>query len=307
MQASIWTACSYKLISAFFAVAYLTSLTLAAQSVPQQLLDLAGYTVIPSNDIESLGVTQHASIVAKAKRLAHERTRNLPNFFCDMTVRRSRLQIRSGKPVWKPVIKEILVRVRYVDGLEDYKTLRIGRRSARTSFSKTGKTGVRTMGEFGGLLGSVRYMKFRWLERANLGKRSVYVFNVWIEQAFGASIKREDRPGGKVAWKGIICIDDRSNDTLAIALEAVNIPPSYGIQSASQSVVFSEFSLFDGTFSLYDKAFLVPSASESMAKNINGPTFRQSARYLNYKKFDAESQVLFESIKSKVTYSRRSK
>ena len=36
--------------------------------------------------------------------------------------------------MWKPIFKEILVRVRYLDPREDYKTLRIGSRRAKKSF-----------------------------------------------------------------------------------------------------------------------------------------------------------------------------
>ena len=229
-----------------------------------------------------------------------ERIRNLPNFFCDMAIRRSRFQIKSGRPMWSPITKEILVRVRWVDGQEDYKTLRLGQRRAKKPHWEIGKQGLKSRGEFGGLLALVRHMDFRWLGVANLGNRSVYLFNVSVDKSVGHLIRRDNSPGGRVAWRGIICIDSESNHTLAIALEAVNIPLSFGISKDLLSVVFSEVLLDDRTF-------LLPSASESIADATAGPTFRQSSRYRNYQKFDVESELQFENIESTVTYPRRSK
>lgn len=290
-------------IFALFVIALFTSLPIDAQS-PHQLLDLAGYPLVRSTKLYTPAVGQRASIVVNVKHLAMERTRSLPNFFCDMAIRRSLLQIKSGRPMWRPIIKEILVRVRFVDWREDYKTLRIGSRRAKKHFFEIGNKGLRSGGEFGGLLSTVRQMEFRWFGAASLDNKPVYVFSVSVDKVVGSRIQRNDRPrgvpfqGGRVAWQGIICIDAESNHALAIALEAVNIPRSFGVDRALQSVVFSDVHL-DG------REFLLPIASESIADNRDSQTMRQSSRYRNYRKFDADSELQFErieSVKSTITY-----
>ena len=300
MAASTSRVCSGKSISAVLVVVHLASFTLAAQPGPMQLLALAGYVIVPSTPLQPLGIAERESVVARAKQLANERTRDLPNFFCDMTVQRTRLQVKSRREMWEPITEEILVRLRFVGWREDYKTLRIGRRRSGEPFQSIGKASLRTLGEFGGLLNLVKDMEFRWLGRARLGTKSVYVFNVAVPEIFGPWIRRGDRPGGLVAERGLICIEEESNHTLAIALEAVDIPLSYGIEMASRSVVFSETPI-DG------KTFLLPISSESIAHNAGEFKLRQSSRYGNYKKFDAESDLLFESIESKVTYTGQTK
>lgn len=290
--------CSCKSIFAVIVVAHLVSLSLTAQSGPQQLLALAGYVIEPSIQLQPLGIAERESVVVRAKQLANERIRDLPNFFCDMTVQRSRFQIKSGRAMWKPITKEILVRLRFLGWREDYKTLRIGRRRSKKPFFSIGKGSLRAGGEFGVLLGLVRHMEFQWVGRAKLGDKSVYVFSVALVKSFGAKIERGDRPGGKVGWRGIICIEEESNHTLAIAMEAVDIPLSYGIEMALQGVVFSEFPIGEVTF-------LLPISSESTAHNTGGYRLRQSARYRNYKRFDVESNLQFEKIESKVTYTRQ--
>lgn len=300
MGASTGRVCSCKSIFAVIVVAHLASSTLTAQSGPRELLALAGYAIRPSIQLQPIGIAERESVVVRAKQLANERIRDLPNFFCDMTVKRSRLQIKSGRQVWKPITKEILVRLRFLGWREDYKTLRIGRRRAKKPFFSIGKGSLRSGGEFGVLLGLVRHMEFQWVGRAKLGDKSVYVFSVALVKSFGAKIERGDRPGGRVGWRGVICIEEESNHTLAIAMEAVDIPFSYGIEMASQSVVFSEFPIHEITF-------LLPISSESIAYNSGGYRLRQSARYQNYKRFDVESNLQFEKIESKISYTRQIK
>ena len=285
-----------KSLAAVFVVAHLTSPTLAAQSMPQQLLALAGYVIAPSNHIQPPGIAEQESIVARAKQLANERTRDLPNFFCDMSVQRSDLRIKSGRAMWKPITKEILVRVRFVGWREDYKTLRIGQRRSKKPFTKIGKGRLSASGQFGGFLMFVNHMKFRWLGRARLGGRSVYVFDVTVPKNVNTSpIQRNGRPSAKVGYRGIICIEEESSHSLAIALEAVNIPSYTGIEMVSMSVVYSETPIGE-------KSFLLPISAESLARVSGDPMKRQSTRYRNYKRFDVESNLQFEKIESKVTY-----
>ncbi|MCY4596798.1 MAG: hypothetical protein OXC19_18615 [Bryobacterales bacterium] len=142
-------------------------------------------------------------------------------------------------------------------------------------------------------------MEFQWHGRAILGGNPVHVFDVSLQEKT-MHLKRADRhDGGYVASKGIVCIDEASGHTLAIAMEAINIPWSYGINRALQSVVFSEVTLDNRTF-------LLPIASESIVVNIGAPTFRQSSQYQNCQKFDAESELKFESIELTVSYPRHS-
>lgn len=292
---------SRKSISAALILAHLVPLTLAGQIDPQQVLALAGYTIIPSTQIQTLGSTERDYIVTKAKQLADERIRDLPNFFCDMTVQRSRLQIKSRREMWKPITKKILVRLRFRDRREDYKTLRVGQHRSKKSFSEIGKGSLKSHGEFGGLLGTVRHMDFQWLGRAKFDNKLVNVFDVTVRKNLGAfSIKRDSFPGGRVAGRGIICIEVGTNHTLAIVLEAADIPPSYGIESTSMSVIFSRTPMGESIF-------LLPVSSESIQGHSGGHTLRQSARYRNYKKFSVESSLQFERIESKVSYTRQNR
>lgn len=292
---------SSKSICAALVFTYLVPLTLAAQISPQEVLALAGYMIMPSTQTQPPGSTERDYIVARAKQLAGERIRDLPNFFCDMTVQRSRLQIKSRREKWKPITKEILVRLRFIDRREDYKTLRVGRQRSGESFSKIGKASLRSHGEFGGLLGAVPHMEFKWLGRARFDNKSVYVFDVTLGRNLGAlSIKRDNFPGGKVGGRGIICIEECTNHTLGIVLEAADIPLSYGIESSSQSVIFSETLIGESIF-------LLPVASESIFRNSGEYALRQSARYRDYKKFSVESSLQFERVESKVSYTRENR
>ena len=284
---------TYILVTVMVTTVHLLPRPISAQIPPQALLAGAGYPLKPYPSKHTTA-RQIPSIIAEIKRIALDRERNLPNFFCDMTVSREKLIRSNRKFRWKKTASSILVRARYVDGIEDYQTLKIGRRRSSKNFFHIGK-GLRAGGEFGGLLSGLKHMTFQWSGRHVMGLNYVQLFVAELPKAFGSTIQRQGFAGGKVGWRGVVCAEESSNEVLAVVLNGVDIPWSFGIHNSTLSVIYSIVDL-DGSL------YYLPKKSIAISDLIGDSVYRQVSEYNNYRKFHAESDLFFEDVKSNVSY-----
>ena len=63
-------------------------------------------------------------------------------------------------------------------------------------------------------------------------------------------------------------------------------------------------SVFYGDVRIGGETHLLPLASESLAITPDTRMYRQSSKYRNYRKFETESELLFENVESTVSYCR---
>ena len=291
----------------------------AGQEVrPETLAVWAGYSLEPPSGAgwKFVSVEEGEAIAVRAQNLARERLRTFPNFLCEMPVQRLRSRIRSGVVVqvptpansgrvrWLRTMGEILAEVRFADGIEEYRVVSIGGKRTNESFHAgkgTGKGVLISENEFVGLLGVIAdpAVQFRLHRSAAANGNPVHVFRVTVPKSIGHWVRREGYPGGRVDWEGFVYVHRDSEHVLAIVLESVDIPRSYGIVKSCMSV-------FYGSAEIDGEPYLLPVASESLSVNPGSlPAVRQSSRYRNYRKFEAESELQFEDVDSKLTFPRR--
>lgn len=287
-------------------LATLLAAVAAGQDVrPETLASWAGYGLRPVDESRQQGITsgEVESALSGARALAHERLRNYPDFLCEMVVGRFRSRVKPGRLRWSRSMGEIVTQVRVASGREEYRMLSIGGKRTKKSFFDLGdgKGRLATKGEFGTLL-KVAFqpaVRFRWHGFVNANGKLAHKFRVTVPKGVGPQVHSGDRPGGPVEWDGFVYVDKDSEQVLAIVLRAVNIPWSYG-------VLKSYVSVFYGDVEIDRKPHLLPVASESIAiLPDDQPIVRQSSRYRNYRKFEVESDLRFENVESKVSYSRR--
>ena len=285
---------------AFIGLAILFTSYAVAQVHPETLAAWSGYDLRPvGSNWKYVSVAEAGSIVASARNLAHKRLQNFPNFLCEMVVQRLRSRTKAARLRWSQTMGEILAQVRFANGSEEYRMVSIGGKRTKKSFD-AGKGRLSAKGEFVVLLGTVFHtsVQFRWHGSATANGRPVHVFKVIVSRRIGAPISRgRGYPKGRVDWEGFVYIDRDSEHTLAIVLEAVNIPWSYGILRTYTSV-------FYGDVQIGGETHLLPVASEALAINPDTPMYRQSSKYRNYRKFEVESELLFENVESTVSYPR---
>ena len=259
---------------------------------PYEVATMAGREIQSVASNKRLDLSVQSSIISNARELALERIRGFPNFLCDMVVQRSNSGVKNKRLKWKKSMAEMLVRVRHVNGSDDYEVVSIGGTPSKELFHEVGKgNALRSRGEFGGLLALVGTMEFKWFERAVIDEQPVHILSVTLSRDAGFRIQRDGYPGGRAASEGFVYIDEISQQTLGIILRSVNIPIDYGIEEFIQGVFF-------GNVEIDGKKYLMPLASESIMSFRDPPIIRQSSRYRNYRKFHVESDLRFEPVGS---------
>ena len=282
---------------------------------PYELATIAGREIRSVISSKLLDVEFEASVISNARELALERIANFPNFLaqakCDMVVQRYNSDVMNKRPDWYKAMAEMLVRARHVNGSDSYETVNIDGTASKDGhflcdmvvqrynsdvmnklFHEAGKGhALRSRGEFGALLATVRNMEFKWFGRAVIDGQPVHILSVALSRNAGSRIQRDGFPGGRVAQDGFVYIDEISQQTLGIFLRSVKIPIEYGIEEFIQGVFFGKVEI-DG------KKYLMPLASESIMSFRGPPIIRQSSRYRNYRKFHVESDLRFEPVGS---------
>ena len=285
---------------AFIGLAILFTSYAVAQVRLETLAAWSGYNLRPVEPSWGyVSAEEGASIVVSARIRTHIRLRNFPNFLCEMVVQRLHSRVKARRLRWSRTMGEILAQVRFADGSEEYRMVSIGGKHTKKSFA-AGEGRLAAKGEFVSLLGNVFDMsvKFRWHGFATANGNLCHVFRVAVPRRVGAHVQLgPEHPGGRVAWEGFVYIDRDSEHTLAIVLEAVNIPRSYGFLKNYVSV-------FYGDVKIGGETHLLPLASEALAISRGRHMYRQSSKYRNYRKFETESELLFENVESKVSFPR---
>ena len=259
---------------------------------PYVIATLADQELQPVVSSNSIDTEVWASIFSKARELVLVRTRTLPDFLCEVVVRRLAGDVEKERIRWREAVPEMLVGVRYVNGSDDYTVISV-EGETRHQLSFKSNHGLTARGEFGGVLNTLtsRSIKSKWVESARLGQNLVDIFSVEFPTGTGLIIERGGYPGGPVSTQGFVLIEKTTLQPLGIILRAVKIPDSYGIDDSFQSVFFGRVTI-DG------EQYLMPLASEAITYNHQAEVMRQSSRYQNYRKFDVESGIRFDQVGS---------
>ena len=210
---------------------------------------------------------------------------------------------------------KILAEVRVAGEVQQYKVVSIGGKRTNKLFGAEKGPNLNVYDEFAGLLRNTfdTSVRFHLYGVATANRKLSHVFKVTVPKGIGHLIHFGGKmidpngvgpriqiggSGGPVAWDGFVYIDRESEHALAICLRAVNIPRSYGVRQVHLSV-------FYGNVKIDGKYYLLPVASEALSVMPGAiPIYRQSSRYRNYRKFEAESNVQFEHVESNVSFPR---
>ena len=195
---------------------------------PYVLAAMTGRRLLREASSARPDVDVEGSILSRARGLAKSRVKDFPNFYCDMVVKRLKGKVRDNGQLWQVMMPEILVRVRYVDRRDSYATISVGGKPSDEPFNEVGTGGLRSRGEFGGMLAGIQNMEFKWFGLAVLDGIPVYIFATRSLSDNAMVIKAHGHPGGPVATEGFIFIDRKSQETLGIVQRGVEIPDSYG-------------------------------------------------------------------------------
>lgn len=221
---------------------------------------------------------------AAARALAY--TRELPDFICLETVRRSDNVRGVG---WK--LKDVLgLQVGISERREYYKLLTYNGRPTQLSYRQVG--GALTEGEFGSLLAEIfrpGIATFHWSKTLQLAGRNVQVFQYRVPQEKATYHLEYGYRSGQpvsitVGHKGLVWIDEETARVTRVE-QAAEIPRSFPLKVSKTILEFSWVEIADQRWLLPRHASYTMGNSEILTNN--------EVEFSNYRKFAADSSVTF--------------
>lgn len=222
--------------------------------------------------------------LAAARALAY--TRELPDFICTETVRRSDNVRGLG---WK--LKDVLgLQVGISERREYYKLLTYNGRPTELSYRQVG--GALTEGEFGSLLAEIfrpGIATFHWSKTLQLAGRTIQVFQYRVRREKATYHLEYGYRSGQpvsttVGHKGLIWIDEETARVTRVE-QAAEIPRSFPLKVSKTILEFSWVEIAGQRWLLPRHASSTMGNSEILTNN--------EVEFSNYRKFSADSSVTF--------------
>lgn len=227
-------------------------------------------------------------IIEKARGIALEKSKSLPDFICMQTVRR----FENTRGYWE--LKDTLeVKLTYFEQKEEYQLISRNRKPVASSYLDVG--GTLTEGEFGSTLLSIftpEYRTdFRWDHWTTLRKRPAHVFTFRISPDF-ATYRMEVRrsqyaplSAASAGQHGFIYVDAETSQVVRIVADADHIPPGFPVRASNTVLDY-------GFVEVGEREYLLPlRADVHMAADFI--QVRNLVEFHDYRKFAGESKITF--------------
>jgi hypothetical protein len=258
--------------------------------------------------LKPLSVEQE-QIIAKARVIALDYTRRLPDFICQQLTRRYvDPQGENGFQLRDTVTAQLT----YFGQKEDYKL--ISRKANYKLAPKAGNSadssfthldGATSSGEFGTLLRQLfepaTQAEFWFQHRASLLRQPVLVFGYRVPAA-SSRLKIEYNPGAKVytpAYTGSLFIDPETHEVLRVTMQAERMPASFPIQAATTQLDFARQDLAG-------QEYLLP-VSAVVEMREGRRIIRNDIEFRNYRKYSAASAITFDADSAAATQDEQQK
>lgn len=195
------------------------------------------------NPIAKPAETEMARWIDTARSHSADYSDTLPNFYCVETINRS--VDAQGRGEWKHE-DSIVELVQYHDHLEHRTPVEIN--GAQTHTSHEDLPGVKSLGEFGGVLRAVFSpavaATFQWQETDILDGEPLQVFAYTVPRTHSSfSLAGANNRQLVVGYHGQVYLDAATGGVRRITMEADGLPADFSIASASIAVDYSYVSI----------------------------------------------------------------
>jgi hypothetical protein len=251
----------------------------------------------PAKSFEDLTPEERSAVIARlpfieqARHYALEYTDELPNFRVTQFVTR----YHRG-PTDKDWVKRdtLELELTYSDKAgEKYRLLKLNGAATRMSYDQV--AGSTSTGEFGALMSSLfsprAKTEFRETGREQFNGRTVATFDFRVKKA-NSNSELSDRTSGRTvvaAYQGTVWIDIDTLRVLRIELAHENMPPSFPITIAENSVEYDWVTIGEQRHLLPVRAEVLLGRERDREYSRNLIEFRQ------YQKFDTDVKLLPEN------------
>jgi len=231
-------------------------------------------------------------ILDRIKQYAMSYSQNLPNFICVEVMRR---YIDPYAEDHYRSIGNVLAKVSYNLGHEDYKVFSVNGHYEETTLERAAQSGgAISNGEFGSMMQEIfepgSEAEFGWDHWGTLRGRRMAVFNYFIDSGHSHySITYSSGPNDEqriyTAYKGLIYADVDTGEIDRIKFIAVNIPRSFPVSEATEILDYDQVEISGRPYICPLMAQLYMTAGREKSKNV--------IEFRDYKKFGTESNITY--------------
>ncbi len=195
--------------------------------------------------------------------------------------------------MWK-AIDVVEADVACVNGIEEYKNIRLNGRPANQAIEKTGawSTGefVTTLQD---VLSPLTAASFARRREETVGSRAAYLYDFVVNQANSHwTVVAPDGRSLKPGYTGAIWIDKETNQVLRIEQRTNPLPPEFPYIKAESTLDY-DFVRIEA------KTFLLPVRSENLScQRGTSSCWRNEIAFRNYRKFATDSNITFGKLRA---------
>jgi hypothetical protein len=241
----------------------------------------------PPKPIPTPSSEEQAALISEVRQYAMAYSEHLPDFICTQVTRKYVGQ--TGQDDFHNVAT-IMEHLTYFEQQEHYKVTMVNNRVVDLPHEKVG--GATSTGDFGSMLrltfnpSSDALIEFdHW---GTLRGKLCYVFSYRITSGnSGYSIQFGESQRIITAYRGLFYVDKTSHEILRLTLEAIDIPPTFPVHGASETLDY-------GYQNLSGRDFLLPLKAQVFMR-VDRERSRNDIEYRLYQKFSADATVTFDT------------
>lgn len=231
-------------------------------------------------------------ILDAMRQYAMTYTQSLPNYICVRVVRPYVDPNMTGS--YRSLGTE-LSKLTYNEGQEQYKVYSVAGKIVDSDLGGVGGGGARSSGEFAGMMRSIfeprSNAEFGWEKWVKLRGRVMAVFNYYIDSGHSSytisyGMGREDDQRIVTAYRGLVYADANTGEIDRITFNAVDIPASFPVRSASERIDYDLVTIGTQQAILPLTALLRMTTLHDSQKN--------DIEFRNYRKFGTESVIKYD-------------
>jgi hypothetical protein len=218
----------------------------------------------------------------------------IPNYLC-VRVDRRYMDPRGGDNYMS--LGTQLARVSYVQGQEQTKVYSDRNKIVDPELGGFGGGGAHSTGEFAELMASIFRPKsnaeFNWEKWAKLRNRVLAVFSYFIDsghssQTIGYGLGGRNDQVIYTSYRGTIWADANTGEIDRITFEAINIPSSFPVRSASEVIDYD-------VQSIGEQQAILPIRALLHMGTIHDGNSKNEIEFRNYHKFGTESIIKYDT------------
>jgi hypothetical protein len=230
------------------------------------------------------------------REYAKDYTKSLPNFLCLQVTDRYVFSPRDGRD---RKIDKLVAQLSYLEGQEHYKVVSQNDKYIDSTMDHVQGGSIST-GEFGSMMAklfdSSSQAQFEWARWSTLRGKRVAVFSYYIDSGHSSySISYDNEQRIITAYRGEVFGDADTGIITRIKFEAVDIPSSFPVQEATDTLDYGEVEIGGSPFICPLKAELHMRAGSQKTRN--------DIAFKLYKVFGADSVIKYttEDLEDKGT------